>query len=280
MARRRFYCEEELRLNRRLAPETYHRVVPLCSDEAGRLTLDGSGSAVEWLVEMTRLPQSRMLDITLAQRCVTEPEVRRLGKLLADFYAGCEPEYADGHVYLEHLTREQSINRSVLQNRELGFAGIAMPVLDTADRGLELLRSEIDARIARGCIVEGHGDLRPEHVCLAEPLQIIDCLEFNRSMRLVDPFDEINYLGMECRMLGAQWVRAILLDELAARLPDGPCAALLAFYGTFRALLRARLCLVHLLERPLRHAERWRPLAIRYIAMAKSEASVFHTEKV
>jgi len=55
----------------------------------------------------------------------------------------------------------------------------------------------------RGRIVEGHGDLRPEHVCLVTPPQISDCLEFNRAMRIIDPYDEIGYLALECEVLGA-----------------------------------------------------------------------------
>ena len=98
-------------------------------------------------------------------------------------------------------------------------------------------------------------------------------------MRIIDPYDEINYLGLECEMLGAPWIRP-LLKALESRLPDRPDAELLALYGGFRALLRARLGMAHFLERPIRHPEKWRPLAIRYIAQAKREASVFDPEQV
>ena len=271
IAKRRFYCEEELRLNRRLAAGTYRRLVPLRRDAPGRLVLGGNGRVVDWLVEMERLPQVDMLDERIRSGCVTPREIENVTTMLADFYAACEPEIADGQAYLRHLVGEQRINRSILMRPEFGLRNIVAGALDTVDGLLAGLKPKIEARISHGAIVEGHGDLRPEHVCLCEPPQIIDCLEFNRLMRIIDPYDEINYLGMECEMLGAPWIRAQLDRHLESRLSDRPGAELLALYGGFRALLRARLCMAHLLDRPMRHEEKWRPLAIRYILQTKRE---------
>jgi len=269
--KRHFYCGEELRLNARLAAETYRRVLPLRREASGRFTLGASGRVVDWLVEMKRLPQSDMLDERIRRGRLTAAEVNEVGKALLTFYTQCQPEIHGGGAYLRHLTGEQRINHAILLRPEFALADIASGVLDTVNDLLQQLRSRIEARILCGAIVEGHGDLRPEHVCLCRPPQIIDCLEFNRSMRIIDPYDEINYLGLECEMLGASWIRPLLLQALESRLPDRADAELLAFYGGFRALLRARLCVVHLLETSIRHREKWRPLAIRYIRQAERE---------
>lgn len=269
--KRHFYCSEELRLNVRLAAETYRRVLPLCRGASGHFALGGSGRVVDWLVEMKRLPQADMLDQRICGGRATAAEINEVAKRLMDFYAECRAEIAGGSAYLHHLIGEQRINRAILLRPEFALSHIAFGPLDTVDGLLQRLRPQIEARILRGAIVEGHGDLRPEHVCLCQPPQIIDCLEFNRSMRIIDPYDEINYLGLECEMLGAPWVRPLLGQALESRLPDRPDANLLALYGAFRALLRARLCVAQLLEKPVRHAERWRPLAIRYIRQAERE---------
>jgi aminoglycoside phosphotransferase family enzyme len=118
---------------------------------------------------------------------------------------------------------------------------------------------------------KGHGDLRPEHVWLGDPLQIIDCLEFNRSMRMLDPYDEVNYLGMECEILGAAWIREHLMAGVTRHCGHPPSDNLLAAYGAFRALLRARISIVHLLEKPIRKPEKWRPLTLRYLNQARCE---------
>ncbi|CAN7635427.1 hypothetical protein [Mesorhizobium caraganae] len=271
IARRHFYCGEELRLNARLAAETYRRVLPLRRDVSGHFTLGGSGRVVDRLVEMKRLPQGDMLDARIGSGRLTAAEINEVAKTLAAFYVHRQVEIDDGGAYPRHLIGEQRINRAILLKPEFALADIASGPLDIVDALLQRLRPRIEARILCGAIVEGHGDLRPEHVCLCQPPQIIDCLEFNRSMRIVDPFDEINYLGLECEMLGAPWIRPLLVQALENRLPDRPDAELLALYGGFRALLGARLAVAHLLETPIRHPEKWRPQAIRYIKQAERE---------
>ena len=273
LARRRFFCEEELRLNRRLAAGTYCAVIPLRCTKAGDLTLSGRGRAVDWLVEMKRLPQADLLDVRLREGLVTEVDIRKAGELMAGFYSATPPEIKDGSLYLESLVREQTVNRAILGQPTLGVSDAALPVLEVADARFAQLIPNIKARISAGRIVEGHGDLRPEHVYIGSPTQVIDCLEFDRSLRIVDPYDEINYLGLECAMLGAGWVRPALLDLLEARLGGRPDDEVLAFYGAFRMLLRARLCLAHLLDRVVREPGKWPRLALSYIAAAKEELS-------
>lgn len=273
VSRRQFFCEEELRLNRRLAGETYHTVMPLCRDRLGRLNLSGRGEAVDYLVEMKRLSLGDMLDTRLRDEHVSSTDIGRVGKLMVGFYSACTPEIMDGQLYLKHLREEQAVNRNILEGLELGLREAAGPILDTIDRELKRLTSKIDERIAAGCIVEGHGDLRPEHVYLGDPVQVIDCLEFSRPMRILDSYDEINYLGLECAMLGAPWIRPLLLDMLDARLGRRPGGDVLALYGGFRAVMRARLCIAHLLEAVVRHPEKWKPLALSYVAMARAEFS-------
>ncbi|WP_051355407.1 hypothetical protein [Mesorhizobium erdmanii] len=271
LARRRFFCEEELRLNKRLAADTYRSVIPLRCDLSGHLNLAGEGRVVDWLVKMKRLPEADLLDARLRNGLVTRSDIQKLGELMASFYSGCPPQIEDGGLYLKNLAKEQAVNRAILGQPALGVADAALPILDIADPRFEELATRIKARIEEGRIVEGHGDLRSEHVYVGTPMQVIDCLEFDRTMRIVDPYDEINYLGLECAMLGAGWVRTVLLDTLETHLGARPDDEVLAFYGSFRMLLRARLCVAHLLDSVVRDPKRWPALALAYIAGAKRE---------
>jgi len=267
--RRLHFCTEEVRLNRRLAALTYLGVLPLCRQSSGSLELGSTGPVVDWLVEMARLPETEMLDAHIVDGRLVPDSVERLAETLADFYAGLSPEPQDGSFYLKRLRREVGIDRGVLLRPRFELGDRAVRLLDAAGAALDWIAPEIKGRARRGLIVEGHGDLRPEHVWLGEPLQIIDCLEFDRDFRLVDPFDEVRYLGLECAVMGAEWVGPLLLSRLAHRLGDPPSPELLALYAALRALTRARLCLAHLLETPVRKPEKWRPLALRYLAEAE-----------
>lgn len=268
--RRRHFCEEELRLNRRLAPTTYLSVVALRTD-AGGLSFGGDGEIVDWLVEMERLPQDDMLDARIEAKAVTRGDVDRIGSLLAGFYAGLPPQRADGGAAIEHFVSEHEVTREILERDDFGLGERVRKILRRVGAGIVSLSPAMERRIAEGRIVEGHGDLRPEHVSLSQPPRIIDCLEFSRALRIVDPYDEVNHLGLECAVLGAGWIRPILLEALETRLGGRPEPELMALYGGFRMLLRARLCLVHLLDVPVRKPEKWRPLAMAYIALAERE---------
>jgi aminoglycoside phosphotransferase family enzyme len=125
-------------------------------------------------------------------------------------------------------------------------------------------------RLRDGRMVEGHGDLRPEHVALRPDIAIIDCLEFSRALRLVDPVDELAFLGMEARRQGAPEISRILFERYRRRTRDTPGPALVAFYEAYRALIRARLAIAHLDDHDAAVAPKWHARAAAYLAIACS----------
>jgi len=268
LAARRANCTEELRLNRRLARETYLRILPLTEMPNGTLCFGGDDDVVEWLVEMNHLPNELMLNILISTGALSREDVRKVGRKLAGFYRDCTPQIADGHLYLGHLETEHVVNRRLLTDRHLGLGDAATRALvDRCSRQFARARAEIEARIAKGFIVEGHGDLRPEHICVSTPVQILDCLEFDRNMRILDPYDEMNYLGLECAYIGVPWIGPSLLQALNTQLGSPPSPTLLHFYNTFRALLRARICIAHLLDAHTPKPDVWPQRARAYLAM-------------
>jgi aminoglycoside phosphotransferase family enzyme len=163
----------------------------------------------------------------------------------------------------------QAASREVLL--QPAFATIdARPVLDAADALRKRHAAALGARAAGGHVREGHGDLRPEHIVLDGVPVVLDCLEFNATLREVDPFDELAFLGLECRMLGAPWIEGSLIAHMAHALDDTPSPLVQSLYTAHRALLRARLSAAHLLDDHPRTPERWLPQAARYLAEARS----------
>lgn len=147
--KRHFFCAEELRLNRRLAANTYRRIVPIRRNTDGRLSLEGSGQIVDWLVEMERLPQADMLDERLRGSGISPMSIVELAELLAGFYAGCKGEIADGTIYLRHLSEEQNTNRTVLVHPETGLKRIASAALNMVDALLAAREPDQDAYSGR-----------------------------------------------------------------------------------------------------------------------------------
>ena len=213
---REFNCREEVRLNRRLAPDVYEGVMPVVRDAFGRLAIGPKAGAevLDWLVVMRPLPRSRMLDAGLATGTVTPADIDRLAARLVQFFRSTEPVALDASAYLERIGAAQAANRAVLLDPRFGEAETT-EVLSQFDRSLAQHASAVGARAEQNQVREGHGDLRPEHICLLDPPVVIDCLEFNRMLREVDPYDELAFLGIECRMLGADWVGSQLLARVA-----------------------------------------------------------------
>lgn len=262
-------CREELRLNRRLAPDVYLGLVPLTAED-DRLSLGGEGRVVDWLVEMRRLPRDRMLDHLIEERSVSEAQLDALCDTLARFYRGAERSTMTSEDYVARFLAEMRINRDILTREDFLHRAQAARFLDSLDAALLSSRLMLETRVREGRVVDGHGDLRPEHVCLNTPIEIFDCLEFNADLRQVDPFDEIALLGVECAQLGAPHLLPRFAQGLAARLEAPPPYALVALYGAWRAALRARLCFAHLLEPAPRTPDKWAALAQRYLAIGES----------
>ena len=274
VAAREFNCREEIRLNRRLAPDTYIGVVPLTLEPDGKLALNGVGEVVDWLVKMRRLPADRMLDSAIKNGTVTRGEVEAVADRLATFYERAAPANLTPQEFITGIVNELAVNEEVLTMPEFDLPRATLrtvlnSIQDFVARDSRMLLN----RVENGHIVEGHGDLRPQHVCLVDPPVIIDCLEFNRSLRLIDPFDELTFLGLECELLGASWIGNLLIERCAGALGGAPDDRLLAFYAAFRATLRARLALAHLLEPEPRQPEKWVPRAKQYIAIAERAVS-------
>jgi aminoglycoside phosphotransferase family enzyme len=210
-----------------------------------------------------------MLEAAIRSRSVSPADIARLGQRLADFFRAARRVPLAASAYLRRFDALQAANRDVLLRPTFGSAGAA-PVLDAADAFRARHAAALGERAAGGHLREGHGDLRPEHIVLDGTPVVIDCLEFNAELREGDPFDELAFLGLECRMLGADWIEGALLAQLASALGDPPSAPVQALYTAHRALLRARLSAAHLLDAQPRTPQRWLPQTARYLAQARA----------
>jgi uncharacterized protein len=267
---RRANCIEEVRLNRRLAPDTYLGVVALTREEDATLALEGDGEPLEWLVKMRRLPAERMLDHLLRAGAATEAELRAIAQVLSRFYARSPAVPLSGAEYCERLAEDVVDNLRHLggspgglpDNRVRAVHRVLLDVLD-ADAAL------FAGRAAGGRIVEGHGDLRPEHICLEDPPVIFDCLEFDVRLRLLDCVDELAFLAMECERIGAPQAGPVVLAAYAQAARDRPPERLVLFYKAFRACLWAKLAIWRTREPEEPCPPKWEQRATEYLRLAE-----------
>ena len=273
LARREAACRAELSLNRRLAADVYLGVMPL-TDAAGRLAIGGSGTVVDWLVVMRRLDERDTFERAIKERRIETWQLDRLVATLVEFYRHAEPSLLAPTVHLNDWQQSLSFNRRILLDATLGLPAGQVRRIDRAQRlFIARHRDMLVQRVHGRYIVDGHGDLRPEHIWLGDPVRIIDCLEFNPRLRAVDPFDEIAFLSLECERLGASWAGRYIRLRAERGLSDGLNEGLFLFYRCHRATLRARLAIAHLLEPNPRTPEKWPRLARLYLRIAADDAT-------
>ena len=240
--RRRRFCREEVRLNSRLAPEVYHGVRAVVPAADGlRIADEDDPAAIEYAVEMRRYADDSTLDRRLAADAAGEPEVRSVARRLARFHAGAAipPEPGRAVPALEAMLDENFAT--------LGGLAVEPATLDDARRlaGAFLTgrRAELERRARSGCVRDGHGDLRAEHVVLERGIEIVDCVEFDPGLREIDVGLDLAFLAMDLRRFDERLAPALVTAYREAGGDPGD-DALLGFFAAQRALIRAKVALV------------------------------------
>jgi aminoglycoside phosphotransferase family enzyme len=265
-------CENEVVLNRRLAPAVYLGLLPMTCDEKGRLRLGGQDEAVEWLVRMVRLPAERKLERLVEERRVHDHDLVSAMELLVRFYRPAPPVHMPGAEYRLRLANEiASITAELLSSQVDLPSELIRNVAVSLQAFVEGKAALLEARAGR--VIDAHGDLRPQHIYVGSDPAIIDCLEFNRDLRLREPLDELSFLRLECDRLGDPRPGDLFITHYREALSDPAPAAIIRFYAAFRAYERAKLAAGHLKNTDPAdpaYATKWHERALTYLRLAEA----------
>ena len=242
--RRRFYCNEEVRLNRRLCPDIYEGVVELRETTSGA-AFHGSGPIIDFAVRMKRLPADKMADRLLAKGSISATEIREVARVIADFHlqTGTSPAIAEfGQLdrimynWQENFDQMTGFEERILSAEEREH--IRNWVTTFANEQAALFKE----RVEQGFIRECDGDIHLENICLTDDrVYIFDCIEFNERFRYCDTAADVAFLLMDLDFHN----RKDLADEaLAAYIEltgDDNMPALVDFYKIYRAFVRGKV---------------------------------------
>ena len=271
LERRRFYCEEELRLNRRLAPQLYLDVVQVVRQDA-RLRIDaegegeGEGETIDYAVRMHRFPQQALL----SKQPLDEALIDRLAERVAYFHASLMPApadtpYGEPEAVLAPMLDNFEPLRAAIAARDTSHAPATRPMppmpLMSRSHAICSVSSGGPASDSRACaprsssasagghIRECHGDMHRGNIVVldGEPV-IFDCIEFNPSLRWIDTMSEVAFLTMDLAESGAHGLARRLLNRYLEVSGDYDGLRLLRFYQVYRALVRAKVSAIQLLQ--------------------------------
>jgi aminoglycoside phosphotransferase family enzyme/predicted kinase len=284
LERRRLCCEEEIRLNERLAPGVYLGVVPITREADGSLRVAGQGPSVEVAVEMRRLPAQRMLDRLLAAGEIDNEQMDALAELLARFHGrsatgpGIDEFGALAAVAFNTRENFEQTEPFVARPGGIGPAGIrtVSPELhaflrEASERFLERESALLDKRLREGCIRDGHGDLHAGNVCLTDAgILVYDCIEFAPRFRCGDVACDLAFLAMDLDYRGFRGFARYLVRRYAEHARDRDLEKLVGFYKGYRAVVRAKVASIGAASAglPPESRENRRLEAMRYFHLA------------
>jgi uncharacterized protein len=248
--KRRHFCEEEVRLNRRLAPSVYLGVVPIGLREDGTLMLEAAGEPIEWAVKMRRLPAESTLEQRLLRGQVNLADLHNLARRLAAFHA-----HADRSAEIARFGAFATVAGNARENFEQARPEVGVTVHEQVfarlsalvEATLERLHSQIDARAARGAPCDTHGDLHLDHVYFFPDrpppvdIAVIDCIEFNDRFRFADPIADAAFLAMDLKHHGRGDLAAHFAGAYLRAAGDEDGRPLLPYYKAYRAMVRAKV---------------------------------------
>ncbi len=251
LAARKHFCEEELRLNQRMAPELYLQVLPISgSPEAPRI--DGVGEPFEYVLKMREFPQTQLLAEVQARGELTDAHIDALAEQIARFHLNTP------HVPADHaLNSAEAIVAPMRQNfeqiRPLLSEAADLQQLDAledwTEASIQRLRPLLEQRCQQGFIRECHGDLHLGNATLIDgKVVLFDCIEFNEPFRLIDIASDAAFLAMDLEDRGLKCQARRFINGWLERTGDYAALELLNLYKAYRALVRAKVSLFRLYQ--------------------------------
>lgn len=285
LAKRQFYCEQELLLNRRLCPDIYLGLVRVQQEGSGFALVRGDGVpgaavVVEYGVQMRRMPEERMMLNLIRAGKLKEGHIDELVAVLVPFY-----QAAAGGGDIDDFGKAESVAVNVLENFDqtkdfIGQGALSLAQFETIStyaRRVLADAARFQKRIDAGRIRDCHGDLYSANICLADKPYIYDCIEFNQRFRYCDVASDVAFLAMDLDYHGLEALSRRFIESFVQAGGDAGLLSMLDFYKCYRAYVRGKIGLFtandqgvdeRLRKQNLEHAARYFKLAEQYAAGA------------
>ncbi len=278
LEKRRHFCHEEIRLNRRLAPAVYLEVIAVVQNEGRFMLSQSPGEPVfEYAVKMRRLPEEYFLDRRIQDAKAQKEDFNRIATKLADFYATAATDQASLYGSPDAIRRK--LEENVKEVEPLIGETLTLKefrrIQDYNDHFFAQYGDLLEMRVRDGRVREGHGDLRAEHICLEDDPVIFDCIEFSEEFRYCDAASEIAFLSMDLDYLGSPLLSEYFAASFQKLTQDPELSRLLPLYKGYRACVRGKVESLKSQERevPEEEREEAKSRARRYFHLAYRYAS-------
>jgi hypothetical protein len=242
LEKRRFFCEKELELNRRLCGDMYVEVVPINKSDA--IKIKGAGETVEYAVKMKRMPQEKMMSKLLEKNKVDDGLVDRIAKVIAEFHSKTEinrriSEFGSLPVietnWKENFNQTKEFVGKTISTED--FKLIRERVEDFMKRNVSLFVKRMAEDRVRDC----HGDIHSGNIFVIDGIYIFDAIEFNERFRYSDVAADVAFLAMDLDFRERTDLSNFFIERYVEYSDDQELTRLLPFYKCYRAYVRGKV---------------------------------------
>ncbi len=242
LEKRRFYCEKELELNKRLCDDMYLEVVPI--NRSTSIRIKGEGETVEFALKMKRMPQAKIMTKLLEQNKITKRLVDKIAKIIADFHAKAKTG-SDINKFGTLAAVKTNCNENFEQTKNVVNKTISASNFKLISEKVSsfMRRNEplFEKRIAEGKVRDCHGDIHSGNIFVTDKVYIFDAIEFNERFRYCDVASDIAFLAMDLDLKGKKSLSKFLIEKYIEYSGDGDLIPLLPFYKCYRAYVRGKV---------------------------------------
>jgi aminoglycoside phosphotransferase family enzyme len=242
LEKRRFFCEKELELNRRLCGDMYIEVAPI--NKAKTIKVKGEGQTVEYALKMKRMPQERIMTKLLEENLVDEKLIDQIAKIIAEFHAKAETSKRISEVgslatvrtnWEENFDQTRNVIGKTVSSTDFGFMRKKIGAFTEKNQPL------FAKRTAEGKVRDCHGDIHSGNIFVTDRVYIFDAIEFNERFRYSDVAADMAFLAMDLDFKGRADLSDFFVKKYVEYSGDQELLKLLAFYKCYRAYVRGKV---------------------------------------
>jgi aminoglycoside phosphotransferase family enzyme len=242
LEKRRFFCEKELELNKRLCGDMYLEVVPI--NKSNMIKVKGKGGTVEYAVKMKRIPQEKMMNHLLEEKKVDNKLIDIIAKIIAEFHSKAEAnkrisEFGSFDIietnWKENFEQTQNSIGKTISMKD--FKLVRESVNDFMTRTAPFFKIRAETGRVKDC----HGDIHSGNIFVTDRIYIFDAIEFNERFRYSDVASDIAFLAMDLDFKGRTDLSNFFVERYVEYSGDRELTKILPFYKCYRAYVRGKV---------------------------------------
>ncbi len=243
LSARRFFCAEELRLNRLLSPDMYLDVLPI-TEERGKLRIGGTGRVIDYCIKMRALPQSALMTERLRKHQVGFIHIDEIARRISDFHRRAERgrqvgQYGSSEIikvnWDENFAQTVDFLGKTISQNEFG------EIKEVVERFIAKQRELFRCRRQGGFVRRCHGDLHSKNIFITDRVYIFDCIEFNPRFSCCDVASEVAFMAMDLDYFNRHDLANFFIERYLVYSGDEGVLPVLNFYRCYRAYVRGKV---------------------------------------